>query len=261
LIGVAQMPTGTPVEISAVAITKGAVRKMASLPRPRLTGAPVSTGVLVDNRFYLGGIVGRDFAKGSVPNEPKVQVELMISRAKEVLKAANLEMRHLANATIYVDSQMPMDLLVKLLEDVIPSETATTIVQTASLPFGAHIEITGVASRDMKREGHCSSIGETVYCPARAGSIQTALKNVNTDLEAARTRAENVAASIVFLDHMDNFNEMNKVYAGVFGKTPPTRTTVQPAAVAPTLSLAPATNAAAPADDGPKVQLVVIAVR
>jgi 2-iminobutanoate/2-iminopropanoate deaminase len=260
VVGVANMPTGTPIEISAVAITKGAARKTARLPAPRHTKAPVSTGVLVDNRFYLGGIVGRDFAKGVIPQDPKAQVDLMISRANEVLKAAKLQIRHLATATIYVDVKFPRELLLKLLEDAVPSETARTIVQTEALPFGAHIEITGIASRDMKREGNCTSIGDTIYCPARTGSIQTALKYVNTDLEAARTRVENVVASNVFVDHIDNFNAMNKVYAGVFAKTPPTRTTVQPASVAPTLSLAPATNAPAK-DDGPQVELAVIAVR
>jgi 2-iminobutanoate/2-iminopropanoate deaminase len=261
VVAVAQMPVGTPVEISVVAVAKGAVRKIAKLPSARLAGAPVSTGVLVDNRFYLGGIVGRDFKTNTVPKQPRAQIDLMVAWAAEVLRAANLELRHLATATIYVSPDLPMDQLIEIVKDVIPSETATSIIQTAALPFGAQIEMTGIASRDAKREGNCSSIGDTVYCAARAGTIQTALKYVNSDLEAARTNVAHVVASNVFLDHIDNFNAMNKVYAGVFGKSPPSRTTVQPAATAPTLSLAPATNTSAAADDGPKVQLAVIAVR
>jgi 2-iminobutanoate/2-iminopropanoate deaminase len=261
LIGVTQMPTSTPVEISAVAVTSASMRKRTRVPAPRLASVAISTGVMVDNRFYLGGIVGRNFKTGTVPKEPRAQVEEMIQRANEVLKAANLELRHLATTTIYVTPEMPTDLLVKIVQEAIPSETAASIIQTASLPFGAQIEMTGVASRDLKREGHCTSIGDTLYCPARAGSIQTALKYVNSDLEAARTTTSNVVATNVFLDHIDNFTAMNKVYAGVFGKAPPTRTTVQPAATSPTLSLAPATNAPAPSDDGPNVQLAVIAVK
>jgi 2-iminobutanoate/2-iminopropanoate deaminase len=259
--GVAHMPTSTPIEISAVAVTKDAVRKSAKLPAPRLSGHSLTTGVLVDNRFYLGGIVGRNFKTNTVPSEPRAQLNEMGQRTREVLKAAGLELRHLAATTIYVTPAMPMNLIVKMLEDVIPTEAATTIVQTTSLPFGANIEVTGIASRDLKREGHCVAIGETLYCPARTGSIQTVLKYVNSDLEAARTSAANVVASNVFLDHIDNFNAMNKVYAGLFAKTPPTRTTVQPAATAPTLSLAPSTGNPAPKDEGPVVQLAVIAVR
>ena len=258
--GVANMPTNTPIEISAVAITPGAVRRVANVPAPRHSPASISTGIHVDNRFYLGGIVGRNFKTNTVPKDPRAQAIEMVKRAVEVLRAAKLELRHLVSATIYVDDAVPMELVLKILEDVIPSETATTIVQTKALPFGAHIEMTGVASLDLKREGHCNSIGETLYCRARAGSIQTALKYVNSDLEAARANAASVVASNVFLDHIDNFNAMNKVYAGVFSKNPPTRTTVQAAETAPTLSLAPATGNPAP-DDGPVVQLAVIAVR
>jgi enamine deaminase RidA (YjgF/YER057c/UK114 family) len=153
-----------------------------------------------------------------------------------------------------------MEILLKILQDTIPSETAKTIVQTASLPFEAHVEITGVASRDLRREGSCTSIGETLYCSARAGSTQTALNYVKADLEAARASVANVVAANVFLDHIDNFGAMNKLYARLFANTPPARTTVQPAISAPTLTLAPATGSKA-VDEGPQVQLAVIAVR
>jgi 2-iminobutanoate/2-iminopropanoate deaminase len=260
VVAVANMPTSTTVEISALAITKGAARKATKLPEPRLQGSPVSSGVLVDNRFYLGGIVGRNFKTNTVPKQPHEQVEQMLQRAKEVLKAANLELRHLASATIYVSPSLPMEILLKILQDTIPSETAKTIVQTASLPFEAHVEITGVASRDLRREGSCTSIGETLYCSARAGSTQTALNYVKADLEAARASVANVVAANVFLDHIDNFGAMNKLYARLFANTPPARTTVQPAISAPTLTLAPATGSKA-VDEGPQVQLAVIAVR
>jgi reactive intermediate/imine deaminase len=261
VVGVAHMPAGTPVEISAVAITNPSLRKSAKVPPPRLAGASISSGVLVENRFYLGGIVGRNFKTNTVPKQPKAQMDEMIQRANEVLKAAGLELRHLAAATVYVAPEMPMKLILKIIEDVIPSETATSIIQIASLPFGAQIEITGVASRDLKREGRCASIGDTLYCPAHSGTIQTVLKQVNSDLEAARMTVAHVVASNVYIDHIDNFGSMNKVYAGVFSKTPPTRTTVQPSVTAPTLSLAPATDSSGPAESGPHVQLSVIAVR
>ena len=41
---------------------------------------------------------------------------------------------------------------------------------------------------------------------------------------------ENVVATNVYLDEIGEFARMNKVYAEYFGKTPPTRTTIQPAA-------------------------------
>jgi 2-iminobutanoate/2-iminopropanoate deaminase len=261
LVGVTMMPTDTPVEISAIAVRNQKLRRAAELPPARVKGAPISVGVLAGNRFFLGGIVGRDFAKNVVPNDPRAQVDLMIARASEVLAAANLGLRHLAQATIYFDSQLPRDQLIKILEEAVPEETATTIIQVASLPFGAHVEITGVASRDLKREGSCTSIGDTVYCPARAGDTSNVLDQLKLDLQAAKTGTDRVVASNVFVDHIDNFNAMNSVYAKYFGSTPPTRTTVQPSLVPPTLTLAPTTNSPIPKGEGPHVEISLIAIR
>lgn len=259
--GVAHMPTSTPIEITSVAIRNLGLRKSIKLPAVRVAGAPVSVGVQVGERFYLGGVVGRDFDKNSVPAEPKAQVDLMLQRTQEIFKAAKLELRNLVSATIYVDSTLPMESLIRILNEAIPTETASTVVRIASLPFGAKIAITGVASRDLKRSGNCTATADTLYCRARSGSIGSAVAAIKADLEAARAGMQNVVASNVYIDHIDNFAAMNKVYGAAFGSMPPTRTTVQPAASAPTLSLAPATDSTAPADEGPKVQLSVIAVR
>ena len=261
VVGVTMMPTDTPVEVSAVALRTGKLRKSAKLPAVRAAGAPISTGVLVGDRFYLGGIVGRDFGKSTVPDDAKEQVGLMIDRASEILKAAGLELRHLAQATVYFDEKLPRESLIRILEEVIPTEAAITLVQVAALPFGAHIELTGVASRHFRREGHCTSVGDTIYCPARAGETSTALDQLKTDLHAARSTLDRVVASNVFLDHIDNFAAMNKIYAAYFTKTHPTRTTVHPAVTAPTLTLAPGTNSPLPKGEGPRVEISVIAVR
>lgn len=230
------------------------------MPAPRM-GAPISSGVQVGNRFYLGGIVGRNLPREAAPNDPRAQVDLMLERASQVLGAAGLELRHLVSATIYVDNKIPGDALAKIIADVIPSETAVTVVRTAALPLDAHIEISGVASRNIRREGNCSSIGETLYCRARAGSIDIVLGNLKKDLDAARTRMDRAVQASVFIDHIDNYAAVNKVYAGAFGTMPPARTLVQPDVGAPELSLAPTTDAAAPKGNGPMVELSVVAVR
>lgn len=112
----------------------------------------------------------------------------------------------------------------------------------------------------MRREGHCTSIAETVYCPARAGAIGTALRYVKQDLEAAKSSIGNVVSALLFVDHIDNYNEINKIYGSTFAQVPPARTTVQPSDGAPVLTLAPGTDQPKP-DDGPQVQLATVAVR
>ncbi|HYP15432.1 MAG TPA: Rid family hydrolase, partial [Bryobacteraceae bacterium] len=257
VIGVRAMPASTPVEISAVAIRNLALRKPVRTPTPR-AGAPIASGVMVDNRFFLGGLVGRDFATQRVPEDAREQVDLAIERASMVLRTAGLELRHLASATIYIDAQVPMDKLAKILADVLPSETAVTVVRAESLPFGAHFEITGVASRLARREGHCTSVAETLYCSARAGGIDTALKYVQQDLQAAKSSPSMVVSSKLFLDSIDNYNAVNSAYAKVFPSDPPARVTLQPSNTAPELTLAPGTDRGKP-EGGPQVQLSVIA--
>lgn len=68
-----------------------------------------------------------------------------------------------------------------------------------------------------------------------AGGIQTetrqALKNIEKILIAAGTDISHVVKTTVFLRDMDDFSEMNMVYAEFFSQEFPSRTTVQVAAL------------------------------
>jgi enamine deaminase RidA (YjgF/YER057c/UK114 family) len=175
-----------------------------------------------------------------------------------VLKSAGMGLRHLVAVTIFVTPAMPMPALAKAIDEYVPSEAARNIVQTAALPFGAQMQITGVASRDLQRHGICNAIRETMYCSARAGTIRQALDSLKQDLLVNGSSLEQAVAVNVYMDDMDQFAAMNKVYATYFGKVAPTRTTVQPWKLSAELSLPPATGAAP--DDTPRAQVSVIAV-
>ena len=68
---------------------------------------------------------------------------------------------------------------------------------------------------------------------ALAGDVtaqtEQALKNVATILEAAGTSLQHVLRCGVFLLDMSEFQEMNQVYARMFGEHRPARTTIQAA--------------------------------
>jgi 2-iminobutanoate/2-iminopropanoate deaminase len=53
------------------------------------------------------------------------------------------------------------------------------------------------------------------------------MRNLLDGLEEAGLTLANVVATNVYLDDIDEFAKMNKVYAEYFPGTPPTRTTVQ----------------------------------
>lgn len=257
-IAVTRMPTDTPFEVSAIAVRDLKEKKTVQYPGRKMP-VPVSPVVIVNDRAFLTGSLGRVFESGEIPAEPRKQVKIAMESADVVLKAAGMELRHLVYANIYVSPDMPIRALAEAIEEYIPDETAKTIVQTAALPFGAQLEISGVAGRNMKRLGNCTAIGNTVYCSGHGGTLTQALESLKRDLQANKMSMSNVVASNVYLDSMDEFAAMNKAYATFFAKPYPTRTTVQPWKDSPELSLPPATGV--PPDGTPRAQVSVIVVR
>ena len=257
MVAVSRTPGETPVEIAVVAVRDLSRKKTIMLGTPR---TPVSDGVYIGDRLYVSGALGLD-VQYTVPKQPRQQVQELIRQMRAVLAKADLELRHMAYAHVYVDQAMPIKTLGELLTEVLPSETALSVVQTAGLPSGAHIEISGVASRQAKRQGDCASINDTLYCPGAGGTIDQALKRVKDNLTISKLDVTRVVAANIYLDDINHFSAMNKIYSGTFSKWLPARVTLQPTAKADELTLAPSTNSPPPKKDSPRAQVTVIAVR
>ena len=89
----------------------------------------------------------------------------------------------------------------------------------------------------------CVFAGDILFCSAKSGfipgvnggiygsSVETQLRqtmrNLLDGLEEAGMTFSNVVASNVYLDNLDEFAQMNRVYAEYFTSAPPSRTTVQ----------------------------------
>lgn len=260
VIGVTKMPTGTPVEINAVAVTNLSKKKVLRVPNLKIT-EPVSTAISTGDRVYLSGGIGRDLV-GGVPKDVRSQVKIVVDGAEAALKQAGLQMRNLVYANIYISPGMPLKELEPVIDEFIPDETARTIIQTSTLPFGVNIQISGIAAGKVERiGGHCSAVSETVYCSGRVGTIRQALDSLKADIAVGKVPMSRVVAANVYIDDLDQFAEMNKVYATYFGQIAPTRTTVQPWKSVPELSLPPTTGAAPVKDDSPRTLVSIVAVR
>jgi enamine deaminase RidA (YjgF/YER057c/UK114 family) len=236
VLGVEKMPVDTPVEITVVA-----VRDLAS-KRSIQPGALESRGVLTADRMYVSGCAS-------------------VAQMGEVLKAAGLDLRHLAFVNPYLTAKMrTADMNAEYAKHFEFGNTpARATIQVAALPGGATAVFTGVAARDLAQRrvvrpknmapsataSPCVSIGDTLYCSAKSGfipgpnsgiyattvetQVRQTMRNLLDGLEEAGMTFENVVATNVYLDEIGEFAKMNKVYAEYFGKTPPTRTTIQPA--------------------------------
>jgi enamine deaminase RidA (YjgF/YER057c/UK114 family) len=134
---------------------------------------------------------------------------------------------------------------------------ARATIQVNGLPNGANIEFTGVAVADLAKRravrpknmepsptaSPCVFAGDTLFCSAKSGFIpglnggiyastvdtqlRQTMRNLLDGLEEAGMDFSHVVASNVYLDNLDEFSTMNRVYAEYFPKMPPARTTVQ----------------------------------
>jgi 2-iminobutanoate/2-iminopropanoate deaminase len=192
VLGVARMPVDTPVEITVTATRDLGSKQSAG-----------GSAVVTSDRVYVT----------SCPT---------LDAVRTVLRAAGLDRRNLASLTEY--------------------RTAATVeraaVNVAAIAGGAATAFTGIAARNFaerRQARQCVSIGDTLFCPPQSGAgdtiekqVRNAMRGLQDGLEAAGMTFEDVVATNVYLNDIGEFARMNKVYAEHFGKTPPTRTTIQP---------------------------------
>jgi reactive intermediate/imine deaminase len=248
-LGVAKMPTDTPVEITVTAVR--------DLSRRRVIAD--GGGVIVGDRLYLSGADGRDTQSGSVPSDPAAEVKAALDRMGTTLKAAGMDFRNVVFVNPYLTDAMPMDVMNKVYAQHFEfgNTPARATIRVASLPHGARVEFTGVAIGDLSKRravrpknmapsptaSPCVFAGDTYYCSAKAGfipgpnggiyastvetQVRQTMRNLLDGLEEAGLTLADVVATNVYLDDINDFSKMNGVYAQYFSGTPPTRTTVQ----------------------------------
>jgi enamine deaminase RidA (YjgF/YER057c/UK114 family) len=209
--------------------------------------------------MYLSGFLGRDIKTGRIPEDPAAQVELSLNRMLETLKAAGLDFRNMVFVNPYVTESIPIGVMnnVYAARFEFGNTPARATIQVAGLPSGANVEFTGIAVLDVSKRhavrpknmqpsataSPCVFAGDTLFCSAKSGFIpgvngriyagtvglqlRQTMRNLLDGLEEADMNFSNVVASNVYLDNVDDFGEMNGVYAEYFKDAPPARTTVQ----------------------------------
>jgi reactive intermediate/imine deaminase len=261
-LGVHRMPTETPVEITVVAVRDLAKKKPVNPPGWDAT-LPISAGVIAGERLYISGLLGRDPTSRQIPGDPAEQVRLSLDRIGAVLKAADLDFRHLVFVNPYLTDKIPMNVMNQLYAQRFErgNTPARATIRVNHLPHSANIEFTGVAVLDLAKRiavrpknmapsataSPCVWAGDTYYCSAKSGfipgpnggiyadnvedQVRQTMRNLLDGLEEAGLDFSHVVASNVYVDNLDEFAKMNGVYGKYFpAASPPTRTTVAPMA-------------------------------
>jgi reactive intermediate/imine deaminase len=262
VLGVHRMPTDTPVEISAVAF-RDPSRRRAIAPPGFPAASSWTPGVMADERLFLSGSFGADLASGKVPDDPAAQVQLALDNMKQTLAAAGLDFRHVVFVNPYLTgkaSDQMNAIYAKHFE--FGNTPARATIRVASLPGGNTVEFTGVAVSNLARRAAvrpknmrpsataspCVFADDTLYCSAKGpftpgpekiqgiyaatveAQVRQTMRNLLDGLEEAGLSFSNVVATNVYLDDINDFPRMNRVYAQYFPELFPTRTTVAPLA-------------------------------
>jgi enamine deaminase RidA (YjgF/YER057c/UK114 family) len=256
------MPTDTPVEISAVAFRDLAARKTI-VPSAYPRTISWSPGIVAGGRLYLSGVFGADVATGKVPEDAAAQVQLALENMKQILGAAGIDFRHVVFVNPYLTDRASDQMNAMYAKHFESGNTpARATIRVANLPGGNTIEFTGVAVLDLSKRlavrpknmrpsataSPCVFAGDTFYCSAKGpftpgpdkvqgiyastveSQVRQTMRNLLDGLEEAGLSFSNVVATNVYLDNIDDFPKMNRVYAQYFPDMYPTRTTVSPLA-------------------------------
>ena len=267
VLGVHRLPTDIAVEINAVAY-RDLSRRRPIVPSGHPATPSSSPGMMAGNRLFLSGAPGADLATGRVPDDADRQVQLALDNMRQTLAAAGLDFRHVVFVNPYLTRQAsPQMNAIYARHFEFGNTPARATITVTSLPGGTSIQFTGVAIADLSLRrtfrpanmrpsataSPCVMADDTYYCSAKGpftpgpaegpgrlqgiwvGSVEAQLRqtmrNLLDGLEEAGLALSDVVATNVYLDDMDDFARMNRVYAQYFPTRPPTRTTI--AQVAP----------------------------
>jgi reactive intermediate/imine deaminase len=262
VLGVARVPD-SPIQINAIAV-RNVAEKRAVYPPNFKPDDSVAPGILTHDRLFVSAMTGSDPATGKVPDDPAMQVDLALDGMQAVLKAAGLDFSHMVFVNPYLTAEIPARVMneryARRFEFGNTPGRAT--IQVSSLPGGARIEYTGVAVRDLKQRqavrpknmapsptaSPCVFAGDTLFCSAKSGFIpgphggeyatttphqlRQTMRNLLDNLEEAGMSFDEVVATNVYLDNLQDASAFDEVYTQYFGSVMPARTTVQQ--IAPT---------------------------
>lgn len=197
IVGTVRMPTGTPIEMTAVAVKDIAKKRVSS------------EGVWAGSRLYLNGI--------AAPSLAQARQTLNASLRKAGLSAGSLV--YLNTYTTGKASENEISIR------ALPGNATVALFAIAS-------KTPGKPTTDGCRED-----SDTLYCEVRAasaaGSIadqtRAVFESVKTRIEAHGFKLADIPATNVWMNDLEEFQAMNAVYATYFPDAPPTRTTIQPA--------------------------------
>ncbi len=278
VLGIARTPGDTPIEINAVAVTDLSMKKPVRLAGTAQNASP--DAVIAGDRLFFSD------CSGAADSGAEAEAEGALARMGRVLAAAAIGFDNVVFVNPYLSDGMPADIMNRVYASHFKfgDTPARATIHVSRLAKGAHLSFTGVAAMDLAvrrsvrpknmppspTASPCVFVADTLYCSAKsafipgpnqgiyASTVETqvrqTMRNLLDGLEEAGMDLSKVVSTNVYLDDMEDFAKMNRVYASYLQQPFPTRTTIQ--------QVAPAERKANDKEQWPTLeQISLVAVR
>ncbi len=257
---VCELPTpGVMVEMSVVAVRRGAERVVVHPRDWVVSPSPYSYAMKSGDTVFLSGLVsrnGRD--NSSVTGSVAEQTKVILDNAGELLRAAGLSHANVVSSRVYLtdaSSFGPMNEAYRTFFPTAPPARATILTALAGPQYT--VEMTFIASSSPRRtsmEGLPSNLNLPLSAAVVAGTrayLSGALGNDDTNKgnPGAQTRATlaklgrtlaaagalpgDVGEAIVYVTDLKYLPDVDREYDAFFGSSRPSRTTIRSGLVAP----------------------------
>jgi 2-iminobutanoate/2-iminopropanoate deaminase len=244
----ADLPGDSLIELSAIAVPAGAKRQ-AMLPEGWMKSPrPYSYVIATDDLVFLSGLVSRRGIDDKVvPGSVAVQTRTILNNAQTLLRTAGLELDDVVAARVFLTDDSHFDEMneeYKKFFDVDSPARATTVA--ALMGADATVEISLIASREEKQVigapmqptlpiSAAIRAGRRVFFSGVVGTTDTnvadtpaqtreALARLKTTMAAAGMSYADIVDSTVYLNHLWQTDQIDKVYREIFPTDPPART-------------------------------------
>jgi reactive intermediate/imine deaminase len=237
------------IEISMVAVPRGAERAVVLPAGWKKSPNPYSYAIRSGGTLFLSGLVARRGADNVfVAGDVRAQTRTIMENAGQLLEAAGLSFRDVVSARIYLTSAADFAAMNEVYREFFPdAPPARATVQSGLAGPEAVVEITFVASASTRRAigsppsgiplSPAIRAGRHLYVSGMLGNTADAagdaaaqtretLAKIGRTLEEAGASPADVVEALVYLTDAAAFGTMNDEYRAFFGTEFPARATV-----------------------------------
>ena len=237
------------IEISMVAVPRGAERVVVLPDGWKRSPNPYSYAIRTGSTVFLSGLVARRGSDNTfVGGDVRAQTRTIMENAGELLTAAGLTLRDVVSSKIYLTRAAEFAAMNQVYREFFPdAPPARATVQSGLAGPEAVVEITFVASSASRnaigtppsglplspaiRAGqHLFVSGMLGNSPETAGDVaaqtRATLSRIDATLRDAGSSRADVADALVYITDAASFGAMNGEYRAFFGADFPARATV-----------------------------------